>query len=111
MSTLGAGMSDEEQVRISRACNPIAFPVTTGSYPLPAGDGFYWAKWIKADQGDAKTAEYESYLPNDYWEVVHVGEDVNAEPHERLFVFVHGVEYPQSLENFFWGPGPLQQPA
>lgn len=79
----------------------------------PTRPGFYWAKWRIADQGQPMTAEYESYLPCDNWEVVDVFEnnlDRDAEDHLR--VHVPGVSDSQSIENFFWArQGPLDPPA
>lgn len=78
---------------------------------VPKSEGFYWAKWRIADDGRPKTAEYESYLPSNKWEVMDVFEnnhDADAEDHMR--VHVPGVSDSQSIENFFWGPGPLVPP-
>lgn len=79
---------------------------------IPSKPGFYWAKWRLADQGDAKTAEYESYLPCDKWEVVDVFVN-GGDPADPNFLRVHvpGVDDGQSRENFFWGPGPLLAPG
>jgi hypothetical protein len=82
------------------------------SAATPTRPGFYWAKWCLADQGKLMTAEYETYLPCKEWEVVEVfenGFDPNDEDYLRVEVL--GVTDSQSLENFFWGPGPLTPPA
>lgn len=87
------------------------------SLELPTAAGFYWAKWQIADQGDTKIFEYETYLPRNMWRVVEVFENSgSSDPAEkldpdRLRVFVSGVRDTQSLENFFWGPGPLPPPG
>lgn len=81
------------------------------SNAVPSVPGFYWAKWRLADQGDTKTAEYETYLPLNTWDVVEVFENQNSGVIDALRVLVSGVEDSQSLENFFWGPGPLVAPA
>jgi len=74
----------------------------------PAHPGFWWAKWKIADEG---TREGGELTPSDEWEVMHVFSNTLDNTHpEHLMVFVPGVEKPQSLENFFWGPGPLEEP-
>lgn len=79
------------------------------STTLPVTEGFYWAKWQRAEQGDKLTAEYESYLPTGVWEVVEVFENALHGP-SQLLVLASGVIDAQSLENFMWGPGPLSAP-
>lgn len=75
----------------------------------PMKTGFYWAKWRIADEG---TKEGDELTPSDQWEVVHVFENIaDTEDPEYLRVEVPGVERSQSLENFFWGPGPLAPPV
>ena len=74
-----------------------ASPQTT--WPTPECEGYWWAKWRKADQGDPMTAEYETYLPLDSWGIVEVYDNLDS-----LRVFLHGVIDSQSLENFIWGP-------
>ena len=81
------------------------------TYPTPTKPGFYWAKWRIADQDDAMTEEYESYLPCNKWGVVDVFENcLDTSVAEYLRVHIPGVSDGQSLENFFWGPGPLEPP-
>ena len=77
----------------------------------PTKSGFYWAKWKIADEGSPKTEEYNSYLPQKTWEVVEVFRNTvdSADP-EHLRVHIAGVSDSQSLENFFWGEGPLEAP-
>jgi hypothetical protein len=75
----------------------------------PSKPGFYWAKWKIADDG---TREADELTPSDKWEVVEVWENCNdAKSPEYLRVSVPGVERGQSLENFYWGPGPLTPPG
>ena len=82
------------------------------TYPTPTTAGFWWAKWRIADEGSPKTAEYESYLPMDKWEVMDVFENnKDATAADHLRVHVPGVADSQSVENFFWGPGPLEPPT
>lgn len=76
----------------------------------PAVPGFYWAKWRVADQGCTETAAYEAFLPLNTWDVVEVFKNMNFDITDALRVFVSGVADSQSLENFFWGPGPLLPP-
>ena len=77
-------------------------------YPTPEKPGFYWAKWKIASDG---TKEGEELTPNDEWEVMHVVENAIDPSHpEYLMVEVPGVEQWQGIENFFWGPGPLEEP-
>lgn len=73
--------------------------------PIPNTPGWYWAKWKIADEG---TRDGDDALSGDRWEVVDVYNPTN--PDGELRVFVSGVERTQSLENFFWGPGPLEMP-
>ena len=70
---------------------------------VPTAPGHYWAKWKIADDGTADEAEF---TPSDRWEVVEVLYDPNG----PLRVFVPGVEASQAIENFFWGPGPMEAP-
>lgn len=78
-------------------------------HPTPTKPGFYWAKWRIADEG---TKEGDEQTPSDRWEVMHVFENcLDVEDDEYLRVEVPGVERGQSLENFFWGPGPLAPPV
>lgn len=75
----------------------------------PTGPGFYWAKWKIKDPG---TAEEDDPPFGKIWEVVDVFVNcINPEDDEHLMVAVTGVEKAQSLENFFWGPGPLHAPS
>lgn len=76
------------------------------SWTTPSRPGFYWAKWKIADAG---TREGDDLTPSDRWEVVEVWENGPPGP-EMLRVHVGGVEHGQSLENFYWGPGPLFPP-
>jgi len=75
----------------------------------PTREGFYWAKWRIADDG---TREGEELTPSDDWEVVYLFENSQDEASdERFMASVPGVERSQSVENFFWGPGPLTEPG
>lgn len=81
-----------------------------GRMPPPKAEGFYWAKWKIADDGTVG-ADDGALDPN-RWEVVdvfrnHLGDD----PAGRWRVLVPGVQRSQSLENFYWGPGPLTRPG
>ncbi len=75
----------------------------------PTKPGHYWAKWRIADDG---TPEGDEQTPCDTWEVVQVNQN-GHEPDEPdyLLVAVPGQVQPQSIENFFWGPGPLTPPG
>lgn len=75
---------------------------------VPSKPGFYWAKWKIKDPGTAE----ENDPPNgDHWEVVDVYVNcINPDDDEYLMAMVPGVEKAQSLENFFWGKGPLAPP-
>ena len=74
----------------------------------PRTTGFYWAKWIRADQN----TKYASDLtPSGNWDVVYVFENALDKREGAPFrVLVVGVEESQSTENFDWGPGPLTPP-
>jgi hypothetical protein len=77
-------------------------------HPTPEKPGFYWAQWRIADDG---TQDNGDLPPPGTWEVVDVFEnndDVTDAAHLR--VHVSGVSRGQSIENFFWGPGPLAPP-
>jgi hypothetical protein len=77
--------------------------------PLPIREGFYWAKWRIAEDG---TREADELTPSDDWEVVYVFENcLDEASDERFMASVPGVERAQSMENFFWGPGPLTEPG
>lgn len=71
----------------------------------PHKPGYYWAKWKVHDEG---TTDGHLLTPSDKWEVVEVYLD--AENLENLKVDIPGIAQPQSVENFFWGPGPLKEP-
>ena len=73
----------------------------------PTREGFYWAKWRIAAEG---TVEGDELTPSNDWEVVQVN-DNNGEGDEAFSVSVPGVEKPQWLPDFVWGPGPLVPPA
>lgn len=74
----------------------------------PSKEGHYWAKWRIADEG---TKEGDEQTPCHEWEVMHVVENCNDETSpEFLKVMVPGVSKWQSIENFFWGSGPLKTP-
>lgn len=80
------------------------------SFPLPTKPGFYWGKWRIADDGTHE-ADLVNMMVHD-WEVVHVFENCLDEgSDERFRVEVPGVRESQALENFFWGPGPIEPPA
>lgn len=72
---------------------------------MPSSVGWYWAKWKIADDG---TRDGDENATGAVWECVEVYEPNNNDG--LLRVFVAGVERTQSLENFFWGPGPLEMP-
>jgi hypothetical protein len=77
-------------------------------YLPPTKPGFYWAKWKIAAEG---TKEGDDLTPSDEWEVVQVNLNcLDPDDPEYLSVAVCGVEKTQWLENFFWGPGPLDPP-
>ena len=76
-------------------------------FSTPKRPGFYWAKWKIANRG---TKEGDELTPSDRWEVVEVWENGGEDPRNYLRVSVPGVENAQLLENFFWGPGPLEVP-
>lgn len=77
--------------------------------PLPKTPGHYWAKWRIADDG---TPEGDEQTPCDMWEVMQVNENcIDRDSPEYLMVSVPGQSKPQSIENFFWGPGPLTPPG
>lgn len=72
----------------------------------PTKPGFYWAKWRIAEDGSETVIG--DLTPSNRWEVVEVEYD-NFD-NEQLIVSVAGEPRSQSLENFFWGPGPLEPP-
>lgn len=70
-------------------------------------EGFWWAKWIKADPGTADDGEGCS---GDKWEPVEVVANVVLpESQDDWRVAVLGVEKSQSVENFEWGL-PIEMP-
>jgi hypothetical protein len=74
---------------------------------LPKVDGHYWAKWKIKSPGTAE--EHKSPLGN--WEIVQVFLNcIDKDDPEHFAVQVAGVERSQSLENFFWGEGPIKCP-
>lgn len=57
------------------------------------------------------TADEEEFTPCKKYEVVEVFENcIDKDDPEYLMVAVTGVARSQSIENFFWGPGPLEPP-
>lgn len=69
--------------------------------PPPIQEGLYWAKWRIADDVAQGTEP-------DRWRVV----DVRRWPaRDELRAFVPGIPRSQSVENFYWGPGPLTPPG
>lgn len=79
--------------------------MTTKRWATPTEPGFYWAKWKIADESDNK-AEYDTYLPDNTWEVMDVFENhLRKNEPDYLRVRIPGIEDSLSLENFFWGPG------
>jgi hypothetical protein len=65
-------------------------------------EGFWWAKWLKADPGTADDGEGCS---GDKWEPVEVVANVALpEVTDDWRVAVLGVEKSQSVRNFEWGP-------
>jgi hypothetical protein len=87
--------------------------------PIPDAEGFYWAKWrIAASGTDAcrkcghESSSWERDGPEGKWEVVEVVENSSdPDDDEHFMVQVPGVSRWQSIEDFFWGPGPLAVPA
>lgn len=76
---------------------------------IPTKPGFYWAKWRIPDD-DTHEKDLINFRVMD-WEVVEVFENcINETDIEYLRVFVGGVRETQSLENFFWGEGPIKEP-
>jgi hypothetical protein len=76
---------------------------------VPQEIGFYWAKWLTADEA---TRDGSVLAPARDWEVVYVCENRSDEGAvERFRVLVVGVESTQRIPNFAWGPGPLVTPA
>jgi len=78
----------------------------------PTKAGFYWALWLTAAPG---TNEGSELTPSSDWEVVEVwenfpGEPCEADQAEKFGVAVSGVREAQWLDNFLWGPGPLERP-
>lgn len=73
-------------------------------WPTPTKPGFYWAKWRLAE--DASTT---SIGVSDRWEVVEV-ERGDLGYDAEFIVSVAGEPIAQPIENFFWGPGPLEPP-
>ena len=70
-------------------------------------EGFWWAKWIKADPGTADDGEAADGMR---WEVVEVFANVSCpESSDDWRVAVTGVEQSQSVENFEWG-APIEMP-
>lgn len=77
----------------------------SGKANTPKKAGHYWAQWRVADDG---TPEGEEQTPSMSWEVVQVFENCDdTDDPEHLRVSVPGQAKSQSIENFFWGPGPL----
>lgn len=75
-------------------------------YPTPTEEGFYWAKWRIAEDGS--TTWIKDTPPSLKWEVVEVWQPSGER--DQFSVNVSGEEKLQSLDNFFWGPGPLEPP-
>lgn len=76
---------------------------------IPKTPGHYWAKWRIADDG---TPEGDEQTPSDAWEVVQVFlNQIDHDNPEHLRVAVPGQVMSQSIENFYWGDGPLTQPG
>jgi hypothetical protein len=69
--------------------------------PKFTSEGFWWAKWIKADPGTDDNGEGCS---GDKWEPVEVFANVvDPESPDDWRVSVMGVAKSQSAENFEWG--------
>lgn len=81
--------------------------MTAARYSTPEQPGTYWAKWKIAEDG---TREGNELMPSSQWEAVQVLENGGDDPSDFLRVLVPGVQKSQSLENFMWGPGPLEEP-
>lgn len=81
--------------------------MTTARYSTPEQPGVYWAKWKIAEDG---TVEGNELTPSSRWEAVQVFENGGDDPTDFLRVLIPGVQKSQSLENFTWGPGPLEEP-
>lgn len=99
---LGAG-------RILRACTIVSIePSRESDASLPTKAGHYWAKWRIPEDG---TRHDPCPGARADWEVVQVFENgTDRDDPAYLIASVPGVEKAQSLENFFWGPGPLEAP-
>lgn len=61
----------------------------------PMKPGFYWARWVSAEQG---TPYGEITSPDVEWEIVHV-----FQSDDELRVMIPGVSACQGLCNFEWG--------
>lgn len=84
------------------------------AYPTPTKPGFYWAKWKIVEEGtmDEDSIILACAFTGDSWEVVDVFANGIDPKHPRYWlVHVSGVAKPQSIENFYWGPGPLKEPT
>lgn len=66
-------------------------------------EGFWWARWIRADPGTADDGEAASH--SNHFEPVEVFANCTDDPgsKEPWRVAVIGVEKSQSVENFEWG--------
>jgi hypothetical protein len=75
----------------------------------PKRTGFYWARWLAAERN---TRDGSMLTPSQDWEVVWVFQN-STDPQDDEFhrVLVIGVESTQPIENFEWGPGPLNSPG
>ena len=79
--------------------------VLTGA--IPKKPGFYWAQWRILADGSST----EDLPPVGTWEVVDVfANTFDPSDPEHFRVHVAGESKGQPIENFFWGPGPLQPP-
>ena len=72
------------------------------AYPTPAGEGFWWGRWHTPAPGTADDGEC---CGGTVWEVHAVWRNALDPSHpEHLRVSVPGVERPQPLDAFEWGP-------
>lgn len=78
-------------------------------HPTPTKEGFYWAKWKIADPGTYPNHPQDEHVLLKDWEVVNVWESGSPGSGD-MAVHLVGVEKCQSLDCFFWGPGPLKEP-
>lgn len=82
--------------------------VSTTIQTLPTTPGHYWARWRIKSPGTAE----EDDAPSGMWEIVQVFQNcIDETDDEWLMVAVPGVERSQSIQDFFWGDGPIPLPS